>query len=475
MLSFTRRENGPALAFLVAGSVWLLGGTLYGLFGAIDLVAPEFFNNIPALVFGRARPVHVNTVFLGFAAGTLIGAAFYYVPRLLRTSLWSGSLAWVSFVFWNLAVLSGPLTFPFGWTQGREYAEYVWIADVSVMLALVTVIVNLVMTVARRRENLLYVSVWYVLGAAVWTAGVYPIGNVMWHPSTGALPGLMDSVALWFYGHNVVGLLLTPLAIAAAYFILPRVTRTPLYSHTLSLVGFWTLVVIYTHIGGHHILQTPIPNWLKTISVVDSLAMFVPVFTVLANIWLTVRGKGGALWSDPAGRWVMTGTIWYLVVCVQGPLQSLPQVQRLTHFTNWVIGHAHIAVLGFAGFIALGTLWHVLPLASGRRIWSSRLVNLQWGLVLFGIVGFVVVLTAAGLVQGAGWNSGETVYRVLPQIAVYMTLRILLGIFIIAGATVGLWNVVMTLRRGEPLRDEGPPNAIHCVGETPTLAGEDTP
>ena len=450
-MNVSRGKNGPVLAFLLAGSVWLLLGTLYGLISAIDLVAPEFFKNIPALVFGRSRPVHVNTVLFGFVANTLIGAALYYVPKLLRTSLWSAKLAWASFVFWHLAVLSGPLAFAFAWTQGREYAEYPWIIDVSVMLALLTVIFNLVMTVAHRRENLLYVSVWYVLGAAVWTAGVYPIGNVMWHPSTGALPGLIDSVALWFYGHNIVGLLLTPLAIAAAYFILPRITRTPLYSHTLSLIGFWTLVTLYTHIGGHHILQTPIPNWLKTISVVDSIAMFIPVFTVLANIWLTIRGRGGALWSDPAGRWIMTGTLWYLIVCVQGPLQSLPYVQRITHFTNWVIGHAHIAVLGFAGFIAMGALWHILPLASGRRIWSNRLVYLQFGLILFGLIGFFIVLTAAGLVQGAGWDAGQTVYRVLPEIASYMVLRLLLGVFIISGAVVGIWNVVMTLRRGEPL------------------------
>ena len=37
------------------------------------------------------------------------------------------------------------------------------------------------------------------------------------------------------------------------------------------------------------------------------------------------------------------------MVCIQGPLQSLAWIQRVTHFNNWVIGHAHIAVLGFTG------------------------------------------------------------------------------------------------------------------------------
>jgi len=451
MLNFTKKQGGASLAFMVAGSFWFFFATLYGMTTAIHLVAPEFFNNISWLVFGRTRPVHVNTMVYGFVSSMAIGAALYYVPALLRTRLWSERLAWVSFLLWQAAVASGELTFPLGITQAREYAEYIWPFDVCIMLSLLALIANMVMTVVGRRENTLYVSVWYVLGTMLWTAGVYPIGNVMWHPATGALPGVLDSIFLWFYGHNLVGLLLTPMALAAAYFVVPRVTKTPLFSHTLSLIGFWTLVAIYTHIGGHHLLQAPIPNWLKTISVVDSVAMIVPVFTVLANVWLTARGRFGMLWRDVAGRFVLTGTLWYLLTCVQGPLQSLPSVQKVTHFTNWTIGHAHIAVLGFAGFIALGTMWHVLPLILKRELYSKRLVSLQFGLVMFGLVGFFVVLTAAGLIQGSSWLNGQVVYKVLPQIAPYMFMRALLGVFIIAAAAVGFYNVLMTIWRGRPI------------------------
>jgi len=46
-----------------------------------------------------------------------------------------------------------------------------------------------------------------------------------------------------------------PLGLAVAYYVLPLVCRSPLYSHTLSLIGFWSLLVVYTHIGTHHLLQ----------------------------------------------------------------------------------------------------------------------------------------------------------------------------------------------------------------------------
>ena len=456
-LSYFRRPNSAALAFIVGASVWFVIGTFYGLFSAIHLVAPEFFDNIPWLVFGRTRPIHVNSVIYGFVSGTLIGCGVYYVPALLRTRLWSEPLGWISFALWNATVLSGPLGFSFGYTQGREYAEYIWMADAALMLAVLTMLVNAIMTILHRKVNALYISVWYFVGTFLWTAGSYPIGNVMWHPRTGAESGLLDSIFLWFYGHNLVGLILTPLAVGAAFYVIPYITNAPLYSQTLSHIGFWTLIIFYSHIGAHHILQAPIPNSLKAVSIADSLAMVIPVFTVLANLWLTARGRGGVLLRHPAGRFVLAGTIWYLLTCVQGPLQSLPALQKVTHFNNWTVGHSHIAVLGFSGFIALGAMWLIVPQMTGRRVYSGKLVFAQFWLVTFGLTGFLAVLTIAGLIQGQAWYNGEVVVRVLPEIHPYMILRLAFGLSIISGAVIGLYNLLMTLYRGprfDPVLEE---------------------
>lgn len=465
MLTFITKTNSSALAYMITGAVWFVVGTLYGIIDAIHFVAPEAFSNIGWLVFSRVRPVHINTLLYGFVAQMLVGAALYYIPALLRTRLWSEPLGWASWFFWTLTVLSGPITFANGWTQGREYSEYVWIFDVTLMIAVTCLIVNGVMTIAHRTENQLYVSVWYFMGTLIWTACNYPLGNVMWRPATGAMDGLIDSIFLWFWGHNLPGLLLTPIATGAAYFIIPRVAGTRLNSHTMSLLGFWLLIALYSHIGGHHILQAPIPNWLKTISIVDSVAMFLPVFIVVMNLWLTARTQASRVFGDPAGRLVMMGMIWYLVVCIQGPLQSLPALQKVTHFNNWTVAHAHLAVFGFAGYIALGGMWHVLPLITKRRLWSRHLVNLQFGFITFGIFGFFVVLTIAGLIQGSAWNNGEMVIRVLPEIYPYMVLRLALGFFLVAGAIIGLYNLLMSIWKGEPIT-EPLPEEIADVVET---------
>jgi cytochrome c oxidase cbb3-type subunit 1/cytochrome c oxidase cbb3-type subunit I/II len=422
---------------------------LAGFLSAVQLFAPDVIRNVGELQMGRVRPVHVNLALLGFVVSLLLGAGLYIVPILLRTRLYSERLANFAMVLHNLAMVGTVVTLAMGLTQGREYAELIFPVKALLIAELLLLLYVLLMTVFHRRENLLYVSVWYVVGGVLWTVIVYPLGNVIWRPESGALDGVVDAILLWFYGHNVLGLFLTPLAIGVAYYVIPRVAKAPLYSHTLSLIGFWTFIGLYSHIGAHHLLQAPVPLWLKTISVIDSVAMVVPVLTVLVNLWMTSKDNLGDFVRSIPGRFVFVGTLWYLVACIQGPLHSLPSVQYYVHFNNWVVGHAHIAVLGFSGLIALGGLWYVLPQVSGRRIYSMTLLNSQFWLVLVGLSGFAVVLTVAGLVQGTAWASGATVYRALPLISPYMGLRLAFGILIILGAFAGLYNVVMTLTRGE--------------------------
>jgi cytochrome c oxidase cbb3-type subunit 1/cytochrome c oxidase cbb3-type subunit I/II len=279
----------------------------------------------------------------------------------------------------------------------------------------------------------------------VLTATTYCLGNVIWKPSSGALVGISDAILLWFYGHNIFGLLLTPLSLGVAYYVIPKVTRNPLYSHSLSLIGFWGLLVIYTHIGTHHLLQVPVPTWLKVISIVDSVAMTIPVMVFLINIWYTAKGKLGEIHADVAGKFVFAGTIFYFFANIQGSMMALPDVQRVTHFNNWVVGHAHLGVLAFAGMTALGGLYYVLPKISGKPLYSNFLADLQYWLVLIGSGGFAVVLTIVGLIQGNAWLNGETVYRVLPAIQIYYVIRVAVGFLIFSGAYIGLYNVVRTI------------------------------
>jgi cytochrome c oxidase cbb3-type subunit I len=441
----TAQRYPTAMAFLLTSAFWMMIATAFGLIAATELIAPDLTKNLSWLLFGRIRAVHVNLVLFGFVTPGLLAAAFYYLPRLLRAEIYSERLGVFTVLAWNIFLVTAVVSLASGHSQGREYAELIWPIDIMVIFAFGLVFVNLVMTVRRRKEPLLYVSVWYALAAMVLTASTYALGNVIWRPDTGALAGIPDAILLWFYGHNVFGLLLTPLSAGVAYYVIPRAIKAPLYSHTLSLLGFWALIVVYTHIGTHHLLQVPVPTWLKVIAIVDSCAMVIPVMAFLINIWYTARGRLGAIHADIGAKFVFTGTIMYFFVSIQGSMMALPVVQRITHFNNWTVGHAHIGVLGFAGMIALGGLYYILPRITGKPLYSRLLADVQYWLVLIGVVGFTVVLTIVGLVQGNSWYNGEAVYRILTQVHIYYVIRAALGVMIFTGAIIGFYNIARTL------------------------------
>jgi cytochrome c oxidase cbb3-type subunit I len=434
-----------AKGFCVTSALWFVIATFVGLLAATKLIAPDFLGSTSWTSFGRIRPIHVNLALFGFVTPGLLSSAFYLVPRLLRTELYSDKLGLLTVFLWNIVLVGALVTLATGHTQAREYAELIWSLDILLVIAFLLVFYNLLLTIKQRREPVLYVSIWYISAAVILTAVTYCLGNVIWKPDTGALLGIPDAIILWFYGHNIFGLLLTPLSIGVAYYVIPRACGNPLYSHTLSLLGFWSLIVVYTHIGTHHLLQVPVPTWLKVIAIVDSVAMVIPVMVFLINIWYTARGKLGEVHADIGAKFIFTGTIMYFFVSMQGSLMALPQVQRVTHFNNWVVGHSHIGVLAFSGMIALGGLYSILPRIAGKPLYSRFLADFQYWLILMGVSGFTVVLTIVGLIQGNAWLNGETVYRVLPEIHIYYVIRASLGVMIVTGALLGLYNIGRTL------------------------------
>ena len=209
------------------------------------------------------------------------------------------------------------------------------------MVVLLTNAFNILMTIHHRVEPKLYASLWFIIATVVLFPLVYFIGNVMWAPPTGALMGINDATINWFYGHNVLGLWFTTGLLAVIYYIVPKETGTPLYSLSLSLIAFWGTLFFYTGVGAHHLLWAPIPYWLKTIAVAESIGMVIPVLATMFNILLTMRGNWSHVRSSVPLLYVLTGWAAYILVSFQGSNEALRGVNELTHFTQYVPGHAH--------------------------------------------------------------------------------------------------------------------------------------
>ncbi len=447
-----KRENSAAANFMLSAAGWLIIGTLMGLVLAIEFVFPDFAHGIPWLVFGRLRQAHVNTVLFAWLSGAMMGTWLYIVPKLTGRKIWSEVLGNICALLWNVGLLAGIVLILNAYTQSREYAELVWAIDVPVMIVLLLNMVNIYMTVRHRVEQKLYVSMWYIIGTVMWFPMLYFIGNVMWAPPTGALMGVNDAIFNWFYGHNVLGLWFTTGLLAVIYYIVPRETSTPLYSHFLSLIAFWGIAFFYTGVGAHHLLWAPIPYWLKTVAVAESFGMIIPVLAFMFNILLTMRGNWSRLRSSVPLLFVITGWAAYILVSYQGSNEALRGVNELTHFTQYVPGHAHLALMFFAASTLIGAMYYMIPRIYGCSIYSTRMAKAQYALYVIGFVTFFIGFTIAGLAQGTDWvHLGLPVWAVLPGLRPFMALRIMGGTLLVTSFAMFGWNMVATVVARRPL------------------------
>lgn len=438
--------------FLISAIFWLVFGTIVGLTAGALMTWPDLITGIGQLSFGRLRPLHIHGVLIGWLSMGYVSCIFYLVTVLSgRKSLWSERLGNATVIAWNILLVGGAYSLMNGMTEAREYAELsgitignvtipgIW--DYIVLAGLLMVGFNVYATVLTGSEKKWYVSVWYFLGALFWFPIIYIIGN----RSFVQFEGLNDAIAGWFYGHNILGMWFTVGGVGILYYLLPRFSGNPLYSHTLSMIGFWTIGMFYAPTGTHHVLQSPVPEWLKAIAVISSVFLLVPVLTVLTNFFMTMKGKWHLAADHIPMRFAISAGIAYLLTCIQGPFQATRAINWYLHFSNWVVGHAHMALLATFSFIVFAATYFIIPKITGRKIYSRKLAIWHFWLSLIGWIVMMISLTIAGLIQAAGWHFGLPVDQWSIEMEPYMFVRFLSGVMIVAGQVLFMLNIYKTV------------------------------
>ena len=437
-------DQATVRGFLISSVIFFVITTFVGILLSLKFVWPQFMGTVPWLTFGRLRPLHVNGVLFGWLLAADMGLVCYIVPRLCGNRLWSEKLGLANVVLFDLVILGAVYTTLAGETQGLEYAELPLPLDIGVVVAWVMFGLNVFATVFTRKHEKMYVSLWYIMAAILWTAVVYITGNIATH----FVAGINQANLNWFYVHNAVGLIFTPLGLGIAYYFIPRAAEAPLYSHRLSMVGFWAIAFIYVWTGAHHMMHGPISQWLQTVAILFSVMLIIPVWTVIVNFFGTVSGRWDRVRSDPVLKFLMAGTTFYLLTCFQGPMHSLRTVSAIVSKTDWVVGHAHMAVLGAFSFFAIAGSLHTLPLLTGRPLYSTKLADQSFWLMLTGGLIYFVSLWIGGFMQGLQWNDVaipfiDTVAFMRP----FWVARAFSGVVIFAGVVAFLYNCIQTLSR----------------------------
>lgn len=398
-------DDNPVKVMLYPAIIFMILGMFFGVFIAFNAyVWPDYFSG-EYVHFGKVRPVHVGHVTLLWLLSADIALFYYFAPRLCGVPLWSPRMAYVSAVLWWFSLILGTYSYPVGTNFGWEYAELpVWVSifptKIIFTIAWLLVVANLFMTVATRRYEKMYVSLWYMMGTMIWTSFTVFVGFfvINWVPG-----GISRVNVSWFYVHNLVGLIFTPMGLAQAYYFLPKLANTPIYSHRLSMIGFWSIAFVYAWIGAHHMIHGPISQWLQTTSIVFSIWLFIPVWTVVTNLFATLKDQWAQYSQSAAIRFLMMGNIFYLLTCVQGPLMAFRNINEITSKTDWVIGHSHISLYATFTFFAIAGIYQAIPVITKRPLWSQALADWHFSLNLLGSVPFLLALWLGGFLQGMQW------------------------------------------------------------------------
>ena len=175
-----------------------------------------------------------------------------------------------------------------GVSQPLEWAEFPLVIDAFLSSALVLAAIQFLPPFFRRGVESLYVSSWYIIGGLVFTLLAYPMGNFLPEMVPGARGAALSG--LWI--HDAIGLFVTPLALAIIYYVIPAASGRPIYSHFLSMLGFWLLFFVYPLNGTHHYVYSVIPMEAQISAIVASTILGIDVVLVVTNLLLSMRGSG---------------------------------------------------------------------------------------------------------------------------------------------------------------------------------------
>ncbi|MDB5826580.1 MAG: cytochrome c oxidase, subunit [Variovorax sp.] len=385
----------PVFMFIAFACAWLLVGSFAGLTSSIKLHEPDWLVNQAWMTFGRLRTVHLNAVLYGWISNAALGVVLWVLPRLLRTRLIGGIWAMLGGALINTGIAGGIGAIAAGWSDGMEYLEIPWQIAIFIFIGFVLVILPVLFTLVNRKAEDLYVSVWYMVSALLWIALLFLVAKL-----PGVHTGVQQATTNWWYGHNVLGLWFTPVSVGAIYYFLPKVIGRPVRSYNLSILGFWTLAFFYGQVGGHHLIGGPVPGWLTTLSIVQSVMMVIPVVAFGINMSMTMRGRVRLALYSPTLRFMMFGGFMYLASSLQGSFEALRSINQVTHFTHYTVAHAHLGAYGFVTMVMFGAIYFMMPRVLNWEWPYPKLITLHFWLSAVGICIYFGGLSIGGWLQG---------------------------------------------------------------------------
>lgn len=305
------------------------------------------------------------------------------------------------------------------------------------------------------------------------------------------LPGISDWLRDADYGgHMVTNLAHTHITIVGAgtisltgllYYVLPRVTRRPLFSTSLTNLSFWgTLIGVFgfyismlsiglyegamVHAGWpYQAARDWMGAWHKAPMAITGAIMGIGYWTFVTNVYVTVSRASAARRNREAdapndseyllAKFFAMGATGLLIGTVQGVYQVLPWMLDWLHKTGDAghmidpMAHAHMNLVGGVSVSIMGLLYYFVPRMTGRPVFSQKLATFSFACIVVGIFGFYLSAVTLGAIEGNMVLEGLTDVEAKEAMGVWHPLLLATTAAIMG---IGFWsfiaNLILTVR-----------------------------
>jgi len=425
---------------------------------------PSTYNTIVGMhgiLMIAAAIIMVSGPFGNFVVPIMIGARDMAFPRLNALSYWLLFAALP--IFLSTLALGG---FQTGWTgyaplavQGLTpgmdaYCFTIIVFGISITIAAMNIITTvMVMRTKGMTWGRLPITVWGVTLSVLLGLTAFPTfiaSQIMvlmdrifqtsfFAASYGGSNWVYEHL-FWFMGHPEVYVILLP-AMAVAAEVSAVFSRKPLFGYRLLLGGFIGITVLSVIVWAHHLYLSGSVNALDGPFMLDTELISIPtgiIFLVLVGtLW---RGR---IWVTVPMLFVVGVLVNFVIGGITGIYLADIPTNEIFHGGMFVVAHFHFTLVGASVFGFFAGIYYWFPKMLGRRL-DTMLGQLHFWLFEIGFLGTFLSLFYAGLLGEARWAA-----NIPPPFAVPNTIASLFAILIAASVFTFIWNVVITLVRGE--------------------------
>lgn len=144
-------------------------------------------------------------------------------------------------------------------------------------------------------------------------------------------------------------------------------------------------------------------------------------------------------------KFLKVAVVYFIIGVTMGAVYTIKPVHDFIVFSDLFAGaHAHVNLLGWVSFAAIGAIYIVLTGNLNRSLYSERLGNISFWLLNIGVPAMMILLLIAGYTEASLVKAGSK-EMVDAATAPYMILIMVFAFVIIIGVYLFAYNVYKTI------------------------------